>query len=319
MIFEKIFIGVAALVVLVLALLFYRGFLKRQKIAKGLGLPERTTKRNQIIRAVSGVLLVIFLALGFLLPAIQNHDEVTYHTCEVLFLVDESRSMAAQKQLGRPCRLERAKQIMIEFSEVFPNLNLAIYGFTRQVRSHLYWTDDYDDFLRTVEGVVDIEAVPTTGTDIGKTIKRIINFFPEDSESKIVILLSDGENRANDHDLKVALSLAYSKGVKIIAIGVGEKEGATIPIYNSKGAFLGFEKVRGKRVVTYLLEPPLEYMAIRTGGVYLREDNLEEAFRFLDQHLVERKREVFTQDTILRKCFLILSLIPLYFLITKNW
>lgn len=319
MVFEQTFIAVVSVVIVILSFLLWRGFLKRREIARAAGFSENATKRNHIIRGISALLLTIFLAVGLLAPIIQDYDEITFRTGEVLFLVDESRSMAAEKRLGEGNRMERVREIMLEFSQAFENLNVSIYGFTREVRSHLFWTTDYNDFRKTIKSVVDIEAVPTTGTDLGKAIGRAANYFPEESHSKTIVLLSDGENRTSDYELEIALGSAYEKKVKIIVIGVGEREGASIPIYNQRGQFVGLEKVRGKEVITFLNEKLLEHAALRTEGVYVTEDSLEEAFQFLDKQLVEKKKRMFTEDTTLRKCFLVLSLIPLYFLITKNW
>lgn len=318
MLLERIFIGSVTIVFLALAYLFYRGFAKRKEIAKACGFSEKTVKINQIIRMASGLLLVILLILAFFAPTIQHRNEIAVFTAHVDFAVDESRSMAAEKVLGESNRLERAKKIAVQFAEAFPNLNVRIDGFTREVRSHLFWTPEYNDFFKTVNGVVNIEAVPTNGTDTGKTLRRMVNFFPKDSKSKIIILLSDGEDRAKSNDLAFALQDAVEKNVKIIAIGVGESEGAPIPIYSNSGKFLGYEKLNSSALITYLDEQSLEEIAQKTHGIYVREDNLEEAFDFLDQNLIQEKKEFFDEDSDLRKIFLVLSLIPLFFVIIKN-
>lgn len=319
MIFEKIFIAGVIIVFLVLSLLFYRGYQKRKEIAKTYGFPEKIVKRNQVIRGASGLLFIVLLSLAFFAPAIEHRQEIVVFTANVDFAVDESRSMAAEKELGsHNNRLERARVVMIKFTEAFPNLNVRIDGFTREVRSHLYWDAAYGDFVKTVNGVVAIEAVPTNGSDIGKTLKRMVDFFPKDSKSKIIILLSDGEDRVRSGDLEIALQSAHEKNVKIIAIGVGEPEGAAIPIYGKNGKFLGYEKENGKVFISYLNERLLEEIAQKTQGVYVREGNLEDAFRFLDQNLVPEKREFFSEDNNLRQIFLVLSLIPLLFLIIRN-
>lgn len=315
----SVFIWLSAIIVILLILLFYSGFRKRVKIARILGISEKETKRNHLVRSISGVFLIVFLSLGFLAPVIKNYKETVFYTSDVLFLIDESRSMAAEEPTGTVSRLERSKAVMVKFSKAFTDLDVSVYGFTREVRSHLYWTPDYNDFLRTVEQVVRIEGVPTNGTDLGKAIGGASNYFPDGSESKIIVLLSDGENNGRESDLREALDLARQNNVKIIAIGVGDRKGANIPIYNERGQFVNFEAISGKRVVTRLNENTLRQIAISTNGVYAAEENLEEALEFLNDNLVEKKRQVLTQDTLLRKIFLVLSLILLFFLIKTNW
>lgn len=314
----NVFLGITVVVILLLGWFFFKGLKQRKEIARQIGISEKETKRNHLIRAGSGILLIILLSLGFFAPLIQSYEEITFYTSDVLFLTDESRSMAAESQLGLPNRLERSELIMTEFSEVFRNLNVSIYGFTREVRSHLFWTDDYNDFRNAIKYAVQIEGVPTNGTDLGKAISRAINYFPEESESKVIILLSDGENTGKDSDLQDALVLARQKNVKIITIGVGERQGALIPIYNKAGQLTDFENRSGIRVVTYHNETALKRISESTYGVYTHEENLEPAFQFLSNNLIEKKREVLAQDTILRKVFLVLSLIPLFFLTIKN-
>lgn len=315
---EKIFIAVIVIIMLGLSWLFYRGFLKRKEICRACGFSEKTAKINQIIRAVSGISFLMLLIMAFLAPSVQHLKEITIFTADVDFAVDESRSKAAEKVLGGPNKLDRSKEIMKKLASAFPNLRVRIDGFTRQTRSHLFWTIDYDDFLKTINGVVDIEAVPTNGSDIGKTLGRLVNFFPEDSRSKIIILLSDGENRAKPEDIETAIREAVKNNVKIIAIGVGEPEGSPIPIYSKSRKLLGYEEEYGKVFISRLNEQLLEEIAAKTNGIYVREDNIEEAFRFLDKNLVEEKREFFSQDNNLRKIFLALSLIPLLFIFVKN-
>lgn len=109
-------------------------------------------------------------------------------------------------------------------------------------------------------------------------------------KSKVVILLTDGENNAGDVDPVPAAELAATMGVKVYTIGVGTKGHAPVPVMNP---------LTGQRVLQWaevnIDEVTLKKVAEATGGKYFRATDtasLENIYKEIDQleksHVEER-------------------------------
>lgn len=100
-------------------------------------------------------------------------------------------------------------------------------------------------------------------------------------KSKILILLTDGENNAGDLDPLQAAELAKAMGVKVYTIGVGTRGLATVPVADP---FTGM--TINRRVPVNIDEDTLTAIADATGGQYFRAtdtDSLEAIYAEIDQ------------------------------------
>jgi len=100
-------------------------------------------------------------------------------------------------------------------------------------------------------------------------------------ESKVIILLTDGENTAGELDPVEAAELAQTLGVKIYTIGVGTKGQAPFP---ARDPFSGRTRIRMMQV--NIDETTLQKVADVTGGKYFRAtdtDSLTEIYTVIDQ------------------------------------
>ncbi|MCA9238830.1 MAG: VWA domain-containing protein [Planctomycetales bacterium] len=103
----------------------------------------------------------------------------------------------------------------------------------------------------------------------------------EKIKSKIVVLLTDGENNAGAFDPQQAAELAKKKGVKVYTIGVGTRGSAPVPVVNP---FTGREEVQWAEV--NIDEDTLRKIAAETGGRCFRAtdtDSLANIYREIDQ------------------------------------
>src|SRR4051794_15492474 len=89
-------------------------------------------------------------------------------------------------------------------------------------------------------------------------------------KSKVVILLTDGENNAGDFDPVQAADLAKTMGVKIYTIGVGTRGAAPVPVRNP---FTGQQEIQWAEVD--IDEASLEKIASTTGGKFFRATDTE--------------------------------------------
>ena len=126
------------------------------------------------------------------------------------------------------------------------------------------------------------------GTAIGDAIALAVeklNALNESREleiqSKVIILLTDGENTAGELQPIEAAELAQSFDIKIYTIGVGTKGQAPIPVTD---AFTGRQVIRNRQV--NIDEETLQQVADKTGGKYFRAtdtDSLTEIYGEIDR------------------------------------
>lgn len=127
------------------------------------------------------------------------------------------------------------------------------------------------------------------GTAIGDAISlgveklnRLDNNKKQDKvKSKVMILLTDGENNAGDFDPVQAAELAKTMGIKIYTIGVGTRGSAPVPVMNP---YTGQKEIQWMDVD--IDEATLSKIASATGGKYFRAtdtETLDAIYREIDQ------------------------------------
>lgn len=148
---------------------------------------------------------------------------------DVVFLLDVSRSMLARDVA--PNRLERAKLWINDLVDELHGDRVALVAFagSSSVVSPLT-TDKL--FFKLALDELDTDAVPRGGTNIGDAIRRTMNMvYTSENESELahrdIILITDGEDQES---LPVqAAQAAGERGVRIIALGIGSRDGSLVP------------------------------------------------------------------------------------------
>jgi Ca-activated chloride channel family protein len=126
------------------------------------------------------------------------------------------------------------------------------------------------------------------GTAIGDAISLAVDKLTtlqqdkaREIQSKVIILLTDGENTAGEIEPQQAAELAAAMGIKIYTIGVGTKGRAPFPVSRTPS---------GQILVQYELvnidEDTLRSIAQATGGKYFRAtdtDSLKSIYQEIDQ------------------------------------
>lgn len=186
---------------------------------------------------------------------------------DVVFLLDVSRSMLAEDLA--PNRLERAKLAIKDCVEKLEGdrVGLVVFAGASSVKCPL--TLDYG-FFRLMLDSVSTDSIARGGTLIGDAMRNVFDTVFDDQikQYKDVILITDGE----DHDSFPvrAAETAGERGVRLIAIGLGdENEGRRIPITDEAGRKT-FLKHESQEVWSRLDADTLRKMVNATdGGRYL--------------------------------------------------
>lgn len=190
--------------------------------------------------------------------------EVEREGVEIMVAIDVSNSMLASD--FTPNRLERTKYAVSRVIEGLAEERIGVVVFAGDAYVQLPITSDYLTARNFVEHISTTQ-VTKQGTAIGAAIDLATSAFSSESEgSRVVILVTDGEN--HEDDALRAAERAAERGVKVYTIGIGTPEGAPI---NIDGDFIRDEK--GEIVVSKLDETTLQKIAATTEGAYIRATN----------------------------------------------
>ena len=228
-----------------------------------------------LLKVAGLCLLIVALAR----PRLDLSEEsVTAEGIDIVLTLDLSTSMGAKDFV--PNRLEVAKQVARDFvsRREHDRIGLVVYAGEAYTKSPL--TVDRDIIDRFIAELQMGEI--TDGTAIGTGLATAVNRL-KDSEaaSKIIILLTDGENNAGYHSPELAAELAREFGVRVYTIGVGSGENTLMPSRPLGNGNYTFKPTRGT-----VDEKLLTYIAETTDGRYFPAKNseqLEEIYDYIDE------------------------------------
>ena len=210
--------------------------------------------------AMAGVLL------GILDPKVGARlKEVTTEGVDVMIALDVSNSMMAE-DVGMP-RLDLAQRTIERLINQLDGDRVGLVVFAGEAYVQCPITTDYGA-LKLFLDQVTCDLVPTQGTAIGRALETCLEGFDEESSaSRVVVIMTDGEN--HEDDAEEMARRAKSLGVEVHTIGMGSTEGAPIPLFDRYGHARGFKSdADGKPVVTALNEAMLIGIAEAGGGTF---------------------------------------------------
>lgn len=239
-----------------------------------------------IIFSLSVLLIVVALAR----PQKTNEKvEQWSEGIDIMLVMDISESM--QIEDFKPNRLEASKEVARNFIDGRFQDRIGIVIFSGDAFSLSPLTTDYE-LLKSYIDDITFEMIENRGTAIGSSIAVATNRMREsDAESKVLILLSDGDNTAGNIDPITAAKLAAAYNIRIYTIAVG-KEGR-VPFGKD---FFG----RPRYVENTLDETTLREIAkIGEGNFYRVSDNeaLEQVFALIDEFEKAEIKETRYRDT----------------------
>ena len=172
------------------------------------------------------IISIIFLIIGLARPRISLVDKIiTVEVIDIILVLDTSSSMLAED--FQPNRLEAVKDAAQEFiaNRNGDRIGLLVFGKETFIQCPL--TIDYS-VLNSLLNEVTVMEPKYDGTAIGVAIASGVNRLRNsDSESKVIILLSDGSNNAGSIDPISAAKIAKEYGIKVYTIGAGTNQSIT--------------------------------------------------------------------------------------------
>ena len=221
---------------------------------------KKTVKHKiGIFFVLCGVILSI-IALARPQTTIRT-DYILRRGIDIAIILDVSGSM--QSVDFEPNRLESARKTIDDFILQRDSDRLALIIFAGTAFTRIPLTLDHN-IVRESLAQVTTESVNTDGTAIGMAISVGLNRLKKsDAASRVMILLTDGDNNAGEIDPITAAKLSQESGIRIYTVGVGS-DVSVFPVQDI------FGRTQYRQMQGGFDEALLEQIAEITGGHYFR-------------------------------------------------
>jgi len=162
-----------------------------------------------------------------------------------------------------------ARAVLKGFIDRRPSDRIGLVAFATEAFIASPLTLDHDFLLKNLERL-DLGVINGNQTAIGSALSTAVNRLREvKSKSKIVILMTDGQNNAGKVAPLTAAEAAQALNVKVYTIGVGTRGQAPMPVTDMFGRRVY------QMVPVDIDEDTLTKISGATGGKYYRADNAE--------------------------------------------
>jgi len=269
-----------------------------------------------VFRIVAMVCLIVALAR----PQTRNDEElVSGEGVDIVMCIDVSGSMLAQD--FTPNRMEAAKEVAAGFIAGRPTDRIGLVIFSGESFTLCPLTTDQAVLQAQIGNIQS--GLLEDGTAIGSGLATSVDRLrASKSKSKVVILLTDGENNGGQIPPVTAKELAKATGVRVYTIGVGTEGYAQVPMQTAGGS------VVMQREKVNLDEKLLTQIATETGGKYFRakdNESLKNIYTEIDKlekskievTALKRYSEKFFPLALAAALFLLLEIILRYTVFRK--
>lgn len=245
-------------------------------------------------------LALILLFIGLARPQVGGGQvPLKASGIDIAVAVDLSGSMAAEdfELHGESVnRVVMLKDVLKTFIENRPSDRIGLVAFATEAFIAAPPTLDHD-FLNRVLERLELGVINGEQTAIGSGLSAAVNRLRElKSKSRIVILMTDGQNNAGKIPPLTAAEAAQALGVRVYTIGIGTRGVARVPVKDAFG-----RKVYVRQPVD-IDEDTLTKISEKTGGKYYRADTSETMRRIyaeidkLEKTEVETKRHAYYDE-----------------------
>lgn len=264
------------------------------------------------LRIIAIALIIIVIARP---QSVNSWEETESKGIDIVLALDISSSMLAQDL--KPDRMQAAKKVAAEFITDRPNDNIGLVIFSGESFTQCPLTTDHKVLLNLLNEV-DFGMIED-GTAIGLGLATSVNRLKNSgSDSRVVILLTDGTNNSGQIAPLTAADLARSYGIRVYTVGVGTKGMAPTPMNTPYG-------VRMQNMPVDIDEKTLTEIAAMTGGQYFRAQDTEGLRRVYDEidemekYLISVQNVTRHRELFLPFALAALGLILLELLLRRTW
>ena len=223
-----------------------------------------------LTRIIAFALLVIAFARP---QSSMKEENISTEGIDIVLAMDISGSMKARDL--QPDRLEAAKQVSIDFVSGRPTDRIGLVVFAGESFTQTPLTTDHAMLKKMISEMK--EGLVQDGTAIGMGLATAANRLMEsEAKSKVIILVTDGENNMGFIDPLTATDICVQYGFRVYTIGVGTTGMAPFPFqYGGRTIF--------QNVEVKIDEDLLKKIAAQTGGKYFRATDNKSLKRIYDE------------------------------------
>ena len=247
-----------------------------------------------LLRIISIALIIIVIARP---QSVSSWEETETQGIDIVLALDVSGSMLSQDL--QPDRLQAAKRVAAESFTQCP------------------LTNDHAVLLNLLNEIQ--YGMIEDGTAIGMGLATSVNRLRESqSESRVVILLTDGTNNSGQIAPLTAADLARSYGIRVYTVGVGTTGMAPTPVQTPFG-------VRMQNLPVDIDERTLTEIAAMTGGQYFRAEDTEglrqvyEEIDEMEKYLISVQNVTQRKELFLHFAIAALILMLFELLLRRTW
>lgn len=257
-------------ILILIPIVTYLFFRKRSQGAikvPGIQIIKKYSKgsKKHLLGRVFMYLSTVFIILALARPQLTTEGKVVKKDgIDIAIALDLSKSMEARD--FNPNRLEKSKELLKEFIDKRPNDRLSLVVFGGEAYTKVPLTFDHSVLKNMISNITTDDITSNNRTAIGMGLGVALNRLKDsDSKSKVIILITDGENNSGEMSPVGAAEVAKELGIKVYTIGIGAREIA-IP------GFFGTSYIENKE----LDENLLNLIAEKTNGKYFRASDSKE-------------------------------------------
>ena len=217
---------------------------------------------------------ISLLTLALARPQSSNSwQDVTTEGIDIVIALDISSSMLARD--FQPNRLEAAKTVATQFISGRHDDKMGLVVFSGESFTQCPLTTDHAVLINLFQ---DIQSgMIEDGTAIGNGLATSVARLKEsEAISKVIILLTDGENNRGEIAPETAAELAKTFGIRVYTVGVGTIGTAPYPVQTPFGTQMRDVEVK-------IDEETLQKIADITDGKYFRATNNEKLVQIYEE------------------------------------
>jgi Ca-activated chloride channel family protein len=240
------------------------------------------------------IIAVAALILAIARPQSSDlkNKKISTEGIDIMLAMDVSHSMLADD--FKPNRLKASKNVAADFIDGRYNDRIGLVIFYSEGFTQCPLTSDHA-VLKGLMSEVNENTLPQGGTAIGMGLATAVARIKDsEAKSKVIILLTDGENLAGSIDPLTAAELAKTYNIRTYTIGVGRKGWANVPYAIDRRGDYVMQKQQVK-----IDEALLQNIADITGGKYFRATNNDSLTAIYDE--IDRMEKTKLQELNYRK------------------
>jgi Ca-activated chloride channel homolog len=235
------------------------------------------SRAGAILANLRWLALALFIVALAQPRLVKGESHVKASGIDIVVALDLSGSMKSEDFGPGQSRIKLAKEVLSEFIDNRPNDRIGLVAFAKEAYIASPPTLDHD-YLQHQLDRLQIGVIDERATAIGSALMTALNRIKDlKDKSKIVILMTDGENNSGKISPLTAADAAQALGVKVYTIGIGRQGTAPYPVGRDQ-----FGQMTYQDMAVDIDEDTLTKIAQQTKGKYYRADTADTLRKIYD-------------------------------------